>query len=191
MTTDTSQTPPADAPEPLSLEDQLAAAIARVSELEEEKLRIWAEVDNTRKRGERNAQEAKVFAIDRFARDLLPIADNFARALDAAPPGATPEQLAALREGIALVEGQMIEAFARHGLRRVGAPGEKFDPNLHQAVAQIPSPHPVGTIAEVMQAGFVLADRTLRAGIVAVSLGESASAPAPAEPPGGKVDIQA
>jgi molecular chaperone GrpE len=189
MTTDNSQTPPAEGLEPLTLEDQLAAAIARVSELEDEKLRIWAEVDNTRKRGERSAQEAKLFAIDRFARDLLPIADNFARALEAAPPNATAEQLAALRDGIVLVEGQLIEAFARHGLKRIGAPGDKFDPNLHQAVAQIPSNQPAGAIAEVMQAGFVLADRTLRAAIVAVSLGETASGGG--EPPGGRVDIQA
>jgi molecular chaperone GrpE len=189
MTTEP-ETPPAEASDPLSLESQLAAALARVGELEEERLRAWAEVDNTRKRGDRAAKEASLFAIDRFARDLLPAADNFARALEAAPPGASVEQLQALRDGVAMVEQQLIEAFARHGLKRIGAVGDKFDPNLHQAIAQIPSAQPAGAVAEVMQAGFVLADRTLRAAIVAISTGAGAAPPADGAP-GAKVDVQA
>lgn len=137
-------------------------------------LRALAEVENTRRRAERQANDARAYAIDRFARDLLPVADTLTRALDAAPAGwreSSDDSLRNLLAGLEMTERAMIDAFARHGLKRVGALGETFDPNLHQAVAQTPSQHPAGTVLVVMQPGYVLGDRTLRAAMVSVSAG--------------------
>ncbi len=170
------------------------ATEARIAQLETEfakakddLLRALAEAENTRRRAEKQANDARVYAIDRFANDLLPIADTLSRALEAMTPEARANANDAERtfyEGVELTERALIDAFARHGLKRVGTKGEKFDPNLHQAVAQIPSDVPANHIAEVMQPGFVLGDRTVRAAIVAVSAGQAAA------PPSEGVDIK-
>ena len=161
----------APAPETAALEAELAKA-------RDEMLRALAEVENTRRRAERTAQDARTYAIDRFAADLLPVADTLARALQAAPRDDMDEGFRNLLTGVELTERAMHEAFARHGLKRVGAKGETFDPNLHQAVAQAPSEQPAGKVAEVMQPGYVLGERTVRAAMVLVSTGPTgASAP--------------
>jgi molecular chaperone GrpE len=157
------------APDAAALEAELAKA-------RDEMLRALAEVENTRRRAERQAQEARVYAIDRFAADLLPIADTLARALAAAPRDDVDEGFRNLLTGVELTERQMLDAFARHGLKRIGAKGETFDPKLHQAVAQQPSDQPTGTILEVMQPGYTLGERTLRAAMVLVSGGAPAGA---------------
>jgi molecular chaperone GrpE len=161
------ETTPADA----------AAFEAELTKARDELLRALAEVENTRRRAERQAAEARTYAIDRFAGDLLPVADTLGRALAAAPRDSADEALKTLITGVELTERALIEAFARHGLRRVGAKGDVFDPNLHQAVAQAPSDQPAGTVLEVMQPGYVLGDRTLRAAMVLVSAGGGAPAP--------------
>lgn len=163
----------------------VSALEAEVAKARDDMLRALAEVENTRRRAERQAQEARVYAIDKFARDLLPIADTLTRALAAAPADvdeATKNVLA----GIELTERTLVETFARHGLKRVGAKGDAFDPNLHQAVAQQPSDQPANTVLEVLQHGYVLGDRTLRAAMVLVSAGPAASA----APSGAGVDIK-
>ena len=165
-------------PSPSQASDGLEAEVAKVRD---ELLRALAEVENTRRRAERQAQEARVYAIDRFANDLLPVADTLGRALAAVSPQAreaADEGMRNLIAGIELTERALIEAFSRHGLKRVGAKGETFDPNRHQAVAQAPSDQPAGVILEVMQPGYVLGDRTLRAAMVLVS-GGGGGAPAP------------
>jgi molecular chaperone GrpE len=179
---------PAEAPAATPAPDADAAA------LKDQLLRALAEVENTRRRGERNAQEARAYAIDKFARDLLPIADSLDKALEALTP---EERLAGgpahtLVEGVELTQKLLLETLARHGLRRVGAKGEPFDTTLHQAVAQIPSDAPAGAVAEVFQPGYVLNDRTVRPAMVAVSAGAPASArPASDEPPPeGRIDIK-
>lgn len=159
---------PETAPDTSAFEAELAKA-------RDDVLRALAEVENTRRRAERQAQDARIYAIDRFANDLLPIADTLARALAAAPREDTDEGFRNLLTGVELTERLLLEAFGRHGLRRVGEKGETFDPNLHQAVAQAPSDQPAGKVAEVMQAGYVLGDRTLRAAMVLVSSGQTAS----------------
>jgi molecular chaperone GrpE len=151
---------------------------AEVAKARDEMLRALAEVENTRRRAERQAQEARAYAIDKFARDLLPVADTLTRALAAAPADAD-EATRNVLAGIELTERSMVEAFARHGLKRVGAKGEAFDPNLHQAVAQQPADQPANTVLEVLQHGYVLGDRTLRAAMVLVSAGPAASVAAP------------
>ncbi|MES1157241.1 MAG: nucleotide exchange factor GrpE [Alphaproteobacteria bacterium] len=153
---------------------------AELAKTREELLRALAEVENTRRRGERAAQDARLFAIDKFARDLLPIADNLGRALAALPASArdsADETVRTAIAGVEMTERALIDAFARHGLKRLGAKGEAFDPNLHQAVAQAPSDLPAGQIAEVMLPGYTLADRTLRAAMVLVSSGPAATPP--------------
>src|SRR5690349_17344897 len=154
-----------------------AALEAELAKARDEMLRALAEVENTRRRAERTAQEARTYAIDRFASDLLPVADTLSRALAAAPRDDVDEGFRNLLTGVELTERALIDAFARHGLKRVGTKGEAFDPRIHQAVAHIPSDHPANTIAEVMQPGYVLGERTLRAAMVAVSAGRGQDAP--------------
>ena len=163
------ETPQDAAPDAAALETELAKA-------RDEMLRALAEVENTRRRAERQAQEARVYAIDRFAADLLPIADTLARALAAAPRDDVDEGFRNLLTGVELTERQMVETFERHGLKRVGAKGDTFDPKVHQAVAQAPSDQPAGTVLEVLQPGYVLGDRTLRAAMVLVSGGPATGA---------------
>jgi len=184
----------AGAPAP---EERLAQLEAEIAKLKDEHLRALAEVENTRRRGERQAQEAKAYAIDRFARDLLPVADTMSRALGSVSPEvrAADEAVRNLFEGVELTERALIDAFTRHGLKRLGERGDRFDPNLHQAVAQIPSETPAGAIAEVMQVGFALNERTLRPAMVAVSTGPSAlpetpNAPDGDGPPSPSIDIK-
>lgn len=150
---------------------------AELTKARDELLRALAEVENTRRRAERQAQEARVYAIDRFASDLLPVADTLTRAINAAPRESTDEGLRTLLAGLEMTERSLIEAFARHGLKRVGAKGEAFDPKVHQAVAQAPSAEPAGVVIEVMAPGYVLGDRTLRAAMVVVSGGPAGGAP--------------
>lgn len=158
---------------------EVAALANELAKARDDMLRALAEAENTRRRAERQVQEARVYAIDRFAADLLPVADTLARALQAAPRDDLDEGFRNLLTGVELTERAMLEAFARHGLKRVGAKGEVFNPNLHQAVAQAPSEYPAGHIAEVMQAGYVLGDRTVRAAMVLVSAGPANAGPAP------------
>jgi molecular chaperone GrpE len=165
----------------------IAALEVELAKARDEMLRALAEVENTRRRAERTAQEARAYAIDRFAADLLSVADTLARALAAAPRDDLDEGFRNLLTGVELTERAMLDAFARHGLRRVGAKGDPFDPNLHQAVAQAPSDQPAGRIADVMQPGYVLNDRTLRPAMVLVSLGPSTNA---AQPEPKNIDIK-
>lgn len=149
----------------------VAALQAEVAKARDDMLRALADAENTRRRAERQAAEARVYAIDRFAADLLPIADTLSRALQAAPRETADEAFGNLIHGLELTERSLLDAFARHGLKRVGEKGEAFDPKIHQAVAQAPGDQPAGAIQEVMQAGYVLGDRTVRAAMVLVSAG--------------------
>lgn len=149
----------------------MAALQAELAKTRDDMLRALAEAENVRRRAERQTIEARVYAIDRFAGDLLPVADTLSRALQAAPRDGVDEALRNLITGLELTERTMLDTFARHGLKRVGAKGEPFDPNLHQAVAQAPSDQPAGTVIEVMQPGYVLGERTLRAAMVLISGG--------------------
>lgn len=168
------------APEPAEREQTGAESPfeAELAKARDELLRALAEIENTRRRAERQAQEARVYAIDRFAGDLLPVADTLTRAIASVSPQAREagdDALRTLLAGIELTERTLLDTFARHGLKRVGAKGDAFDPNLHQAVAQAPSSEvPAGAIAEVMQPGYMLGDRTLRAAMVLVSSGLAA-----------------
>lgn len=147
---------------------------AEVAELNDRILRLAAEVENTRRRGEREKADAGRYAISNFARDLLTVADTFERALAAAPgkgEQATAETITSLLTGLKLTERELLSVLERNGVRRVYPKGEKFDPNLHQAVAQAPGSAPAGYVEEVAQPGFTIGDRVLRAAMVIVSTG--------------------
>lgn len=142
--------------------------------LKDQALRALADAENTKKRAEREVKAASTYAIERFAADMLSVSDNLSRALSVIDEKAREtmgENAKNLVEGIELTEKELIAVFARHGIKAVQGKGSKFDPNVHQAVAQIPSTETKGDVAEVMQTGFTLGDRTLRAAMVAVSSG--------------------
>ena len=167
----------ADEASPLT--DAESGALAEeVASLNDKVLRLAAELENTRRRAEREKADASRYAIANFARDLLSVADNFDRALQAAPEGAEvpAEAVSGLVTGVRMTEKELVRTLERHGVVRIDPTGEKFDPNIHQAVAQAPAAGvPSGHVAEVAQTGFILGDRVLRAAMVVVSTGEPAA----------------
>ena len=161
--------------------DAGAAAVARIQELEAElanlkdqALRAMADAENVKKRAEREVSAAKMFGIEKFAQDILSVHDNLSRALltlEGTNKADLGENAKNLVDGIELTEKDLIMVLSRHGVKAVAGVGSKFDPNVHQAVANIPSDEDKGHVANVMQTGFKIGDRTLRAAMVAVSTG--------------------
>lgn len=152
-----------------------AAMLAEVTELNERVLRLAAELDNTRKRADREKVEAGKYAIANFVRDLLSVADVFERALQAVPEGESiaPDAVDGFVTGVKMTETELLRTLERHGVNKISPVGEKFDPHVHQAVAQAPAAGvPSGYVAQVAQPGFILGDRVLRAAMVVVSTGE-------------------
>ena len=157
------------------LAEQVAALEKERDELKNNLLRALAETDNVRKRANRQIEEARLYAVEKFARDLLNVSDNLTRAIEAIPAESRVELSDAVKtslEGIDLTQKELVSVLARHGVTAVDAtPGAAFDPALHQAVTQIPSEHPAGSVAQLFQSGWRIGDRTLRAAMVAVSAG--------------------
>ncbi len=157
-----------------SLEEELEAARAEIAGLKDAALRALAEAENVRRRAEKEKSDARAYGIEKFARDLLPIADTLGRALGAITDDQRADgSFTSFVEGIELTEKELFAVLERNNVQKVGIQGEKFDPNLHQAVAQIPSAIQKDHIAEVFQPGFTLNGRVLRAAMVAVSAGEA------------------
>jgi molecular chaperone GrpE len=152
---------------------------AELQDTRERLLRALAETENLRRRTIRDLEEAHKYAISNFARELLEVADNLSRALDAVPPRAREEIefVRNLADGIVLTEKTLLTAFERHQIAKVMPEiGEKFDHNRHQAMFEVPtSEQPPGTVAQVLQPGYTIADRLLRPALVGV-----AKPPAPA-----------
>lgn len=167
--------------------DLLDAAAAEIAALKEQVLRYAAEADNTRRRAEREANDARAFAIQRFAKDLFEAADNLGRALTTAPKGGDPA-INNFVVGVEMTEKALLGAFERNGLKRVApGPGDKFDPNVHQAVMEQPGPGlPPGSVLMLMQPGYELFGRILRPAMVAVT--PKGAAPAAPEPNGYAAD---
>ena len=169
----------ADIEEPIELtpDQQILAFEVEKQELRDQMLRAMAEMENLRKRSEREKSDARVYAIEKFARDLLSVSDNMARALEALPESerdALTDGGKGLLGGIEMTQKELHTVLTRHGVTAIEAePGAASDPNLHQAVANIPSEHPNGTIASLFQAGWKIGERVLRAAMVAVSTGEA------------------
>ena len=148
-------------------------------------LRTLAEMENLRKRTAREVSDARTYGISGFARDVLDIADNLQRALDAVPEearAAADPGLKALIEGVELTERSLHNALEKNGVRKFDPAGEKFDPNVHQAMYEVPDPSvPPGTIAQVIQAGYMIGDRVLRPALVGVAKGGAKTADKAAE----------
>ncbi len=146
------------------------ALIAERDQWKDRAMRAAADADNTRRRAETQMNDARAYAIQRFAKDLLGVADNLERALQAAPKDAD-SQAAGLITGLELTQKSLLQAFEANGLKRV-APGlgEAFDPHLHQAMIEQPSTEaPGGTVIQTMQAGYELFGRTVRPAMVVVA----------------------
>lgn len=161
---------------------------AELAEMRDHLLRAVADADNTRKRAEKEVADVRQFALTGFARDLLSVADNLSRALSAVSPevrAGMGEAGAQLLAGVEMTEKELHAVLTRHGVKTIAAaPGERFDPNHHQATAHIPSEHPAGAIAATIQSGWLIGERILRPTLVAVSAGAPAPAAAPASAAG-------
>jgi molecular chaperone GrpE len=153
--------------------DELEVVRAEAADLRDRLLRALAETENTRRRAEREKQDASQYAVTKFARDMLQIADNFARALAACPPAvreAADPQIKAVLDGVEATERQLLASLERHGVKPIDAADAKFDPNLHQAIAEVPGEgRPAGSIVNVVQSGYMIGDRLLRPAMVTVA----------------------
>ena len=159
---------------------------ARIAELNDRLLRALAETENLRRRGRREREETAKFAISGFARDVLSVADNLRRALDAVPGDAADnEALGSLVGGIELTERELATVFQRHGVEKIEAAGEKFDHNLHEAMFEIPTADAEpGTVIQVVETGYLLNGRLLRAARVGIARALPAPEPEPEPEPG-------
>jgi molecular chaperone GrpE len=160
-----------DAPAAAQASDELARLGAENAALKEQALRYAAEAENTRRRAEREANDARAFAIQRFARDLFDAADNLARALQAAPKDSADPAVKNLVTGIDMTEKALQSAFERNGLKKLEPNrGDRFDPHLHQAVMEQPADDvPPSSVIQVLQTGYELFGRVLRPAMVAVT----------------------
>ncbi len=155
--------------------DPLDVLRAENAELRDRFLRLAAEMDNLRRRTERDVKDAKSYSVAGFARDMLAVSDNLRRALDAVPGeqrAGADATLTSLLEGVEMTERSMLSALERHGVKPIAADGEKFDPNFHQAMFEVPNPAvPNNTVIQVVQAGYTIGERVLRPAMVGVAKG--------------------
>jgi molecular chaperone GrpE len=161
---------------------QETAALAKeVAELKDRVLRTLAEMENLRRRTEREIADSRTYAITGFARDLVGVADNIQRALDAARDAGVAEGPAkSLVDGVELTERELLKVLEKNGVKKFDPQGAKFDPNLHQAMFEVPDPRvPSGFVVQVIQPGYMLGDRVLRPALVGVSKGGPRVAPTP------------
>ncbi len=176
------QTPAAESAEPAAESavppaaesDRIAELEAEIAKLKNDVLYAKAETENTRRRLEQQAEDRGKYAISNIAKDVLSVADNLRRALDSVPATAREgnESLTALTTGVEMTERELLSTFERYGIKLVPAQGERFDPNLHQAMMEMEDPGQIeGTVVLVMQAGYTLHDRLLRPALVGVAKG--------------------
>ena len=164
-----------EGPEGDGWQDDPAARInaleSEVANLKDQLLRALAETENTRRRAEREREDAAKYGVAGFARDMLNVADNLARAIEAVPAEAREEdaRLKSLSEGVEMTMRELATAMERHGIKRVDPAGEPFDHNFHQAMFEVDDPaQEPGTVASVLQPGYVIHDRLLRPAMVGV-----------------------
>jgi molecular chaperone GrpE len=167
---------PEDRPEANGAEgmaQELSGLRAEVEALKDRALRAMAEVENVRKRLERERDDSRTYSVTRFARDMLTVADNLNRALAAFPPevrAKTDDTVKAVLDGVDATARELTAALARHGVKPIDAQGQRFDPNLHQAIAEVPTRDSApGTVVSVVQPGYLIGDRLLRPAMVTVA----------------------
>lgn len=176
--TDESTVPPSDVEPEAGTEPSPAEDVARLetenADLKDRLLRTLAEMDNLRKRTERDVQDARAYAVTAFARDLLSVADNLQRALSSVPEmSEDAPALKSLQEGVGMTGRELQQVLTKHGVAPVEPQaGDKFDPNLHQAMFEVPDPSaPSGTVVQVVQTGYTISGRLLRPALVGVAKG--------------------
>ncbi|MFI5015807.1 MAG: nucleotide exchange factor GrpE [Hyphomicrobiales bacterium] len=170
---------PEAAPQP-SAADAIARYEAEKAELKDKLLRALADMENLRRRTEKEVADTRSYAVTAFARDMLTVADNLRRAIETIPAEARKASdgaLASLIEGIELTERELVKTLERHGVRKVHPEGQKFDPNLHQAMFEAPHDSLAkGQVHTVIQPGYAIGERVLRPALVGVSSGAPAAA---------------
>lgn len=174
---------------------ELDALRAENSDLKDQLLRLAAEMENLRKRTARDVHDARSYSVANFARDMLSVSDNLRRALEAIPAEALANGEAgfkSLAEGVEMTERSMMSALERHGVKKIEPLNQRFDPNFHQAMFEIPNADvPHNTVLQVAQSGFVIGDRMLRPALVGVSKGGPKQAAAEGQPEPGPINPQA
>jgi len=184
--TDTTAGAPETAPEATEAPDPVAVLAKEAADLKDRLLRTLAEMENLRRRTEREVADSRVYAVTNFARDILAVADNMERAMKALDDEIRDKADAgvkALLDGVELTERELIKVMEKHGIARLEPQGQKFDPNLHQAMFEVPDPSvAAGTVVQVVQPGYTIAGRVLRPALVAIAKGgpkaQAAEAPA-------------
>jgi molecular chaperone GrpE len=166
------------APDPHAVIEKL---VSENAELKDRILRALAETENIRRRSEKEAADARAYAVTAFARDLLSVVDNLERALGSVSPEQRAQGDAALKgliEGVELTARDLVGVLGRHGVKRLDPKGEKFDPNFHQAMFEAPDETvPSGMVSQVVQSGWKISERVLRPALVGVSKGPAKAAP--------------
>jgi molecular chaperone GrpE len=200
MSSDNENPLPEDIPEQFredpEIARELAALRAEVEANKDRALRALAEAENVRKRLERERDDARQYSVTRFARDMLTVADNLARAIVACPPEArakADDSLKAVLDGVEATARELSAALGRHGVKIIDAEGARFDPHLHQAIAEVPAEGAEpGSVVNVVQAGYLIGDRLLRPAMVTVAKasGEAAKAAPSPNGSGGHVDTK-
>ncbi len=168
----------------------IEALNAENSQLKDRVLRTLAEMENLRRRTEREVSDAKTYGVTSFARDMLTVVDNLARALEHLPADALANadpQIQSVIEGVELTARDLEAALGRHGVKKLDPKGQKFDPNFHQAIFEAPDETlPAGAVSQVVQSGWTIGDRVLRPAMVGVSKGGPKAAPKDEPAPSGK-----
>ncbi|MGL4635627.1 MAG: nucleotide exchange factor GrpE [Beijerinckiaceae bacterium] len=161
--------------------DPMVVLEAEKAELKDKLLRTLADMENLRRRTEKDLADARIYGVTRFARDMLDVADNLRRGIESVPAAereAAEGSLKALLEGVDLTERDLLKKLETHGVKKLSPEGQKFDPNFHQAMFEVPDEtKPNGTVLQVIQTGYSIGDRVLRPAMVGVSKGGPKVAP--------------
>lgn len=148
---------------------------AEVASLKDRLLRTMADMENMRRRTEREIADSRVYGATNFARDMLSVVDNLHRGIESLSDDLRNSDDVALKsfiEGVQLTEADFLSRLTRHGVKKLDPKGQKFDPNMHEALFEVPDESmPSGTVAQVVEAGYTIGDRVLRPAKVGVSRG--------------------
>ena len=158
-------------------EDQVATLEKQLAEMKDNWLRALAEGENLRRRAQREKEDALKYGAVNFGREMVSIADNLQRALESCPvTDDMPPNIKSLISGVEMTAQEMLNVFQKHGIKKISPLGEKFDPNFHQAMFEVEhKDHPAGHVAQVLQDGYIMHDRLLRAAMVGVAKASSSS----------------
>ena len=171
-------------PAPRDPADVIVALNEENTELKNKAMSLLADMENLRRRTEREVKDARQYAVANFARDMLSVSDNLSRALQALPDDAresADEALKTLLEGVEMTDRDLQNQLSKNGVVQLSPEGEKFDPNFHQAMFEVPNTEiPNGTVVQVVQAGYQIGERVLRPAMVGISKGGPKVAAAPA-----------